>query len=84
MGRRLSAIALAISLLLCVATLALWIRGYWYLDGFSWKHSAGYRQLSSEQGGILLFNMRPSEADRTFGFANVFPIAVVRVFPTLA
>ena len=72
MCRWFSALVPALSLVVSVATFTLWMRSYWYIDAFSWQHAAGYRQLSSERGRILLL-MRPSLDDHAYGFAT-FPV----------
>jgi hypothetical protein len=45
MKRRLLNLLTFVSLLLCVAVVALWVRGYWVADGFATARSAGVSAL---------------------------------------
>ena len=58
MLRRLLTLPSALSLLVCVAAVALWVRSYFRLDSFGWRDAPGSGfQLSSETGEFLLFRV---------------------------
>jgi hypothetical protein len=58
--RRLLNILAAISLLLCVATLALWVRSYWAADAVDWEGSNDILGAGSQKGRILIVVTRNS------------------------
>ena len=57
MLRRLSTLASAASLVLCVATCVLWVRSYRTWDNYGWDHAGGHRQLTSSAGELVVFVM---------------------------
>jgi hypothetical protein len=66
MRRRIFTFSSVISLLLCLATVALWVRSYWFVDFVAWRSSSlqsgdvVYRHwvLSSCEGGACLYGER--------------------------
>jgi len=51
--RRLFAIVSVLSLILCLATVGLWVRSYWVRDHWQWSSSSGLSlQLYSDPGRI--------------------------------
>ena len=58
MRRRLLNILTALSLLLCVAVAALWVRSYWRVHGVAFEGAAGTRGAVS-RGGALYFIREP-------------------------
>src|SRR4051794_22009218 len=54
MKRRLFNLAAAVSLVLCLGALALWVRSYWYLDGEQlWPDAQRTWIIQSGEGGLL-------------------------------
>ena len=53
MRRRFFAFASALSLLLCMATVVLWVRSYWRDDGWSWGNRAGRAGIDSFRGRVI-------------------------------
>lgn len=66
MFRRLVSIAFGLALLLCVATVVLWVRSYSVVDAICYRHAvarhvdAVYRisMLSSCEGGVCVYTSR--------------------------
>ena len=54
MRRKLLSIAAAFSLLLCTATLALWVRSYWICDSLEWVSRHRTRFVACKGGRVLL------------------------------
>src|SRR4051812_24850563 len=52
MRRKLFSLAVMISLLLCMATVTLWLRSYWYID--SYRHGGSSHYLLSLLGRVHL------------------------------
>src|SRR5436305_804989 len=44
--------ATAVSLVLCVATIVLWVRGYWGADGVEGRTAGGWRAVRSAGGAV--------------------------------
>ena len=63
MRRKLSNLAAAVSLVLCVATAALWIRGHFVADHFWLIHRSGHGQLVRSARGFINFEARLSRDD---------------------
>ena len=55
MRRRLLNLLTALSLLLCVAVVALWVRSYWVADTLSW--SGGMACRVGSHNGLLVWNV---------------------------
>jgi hypothetical protein len=55
MTRRLSTLAALLSLALCLATAALWMRSYWVSDSFDWDRP-GVRHSIGSNRGIIWWN----------------------------
>lgn len=53
---RVSTIAAAISLLLCLATVVLWVRSYWINDNFGISHLSG---IGTERGELMIMVAEP-------------------------
>jgi len=54
MPRWLSNLLAALSLLLCVATVMLWVRSYTLSDQFEWQHRDGKQWLHSARGSLVI------------------------------
>lgn len=52
--------AAAVSLVLCVATVALWVRGYFVADHFYLNHRRGQQQMIRSASGVLTFEAKQS------------------------
>jgi hypothetical protein len=60
MRRKLFTLAAAVSALLCIAAVVLWVRGYWAYDDLAWtrasnagnRHYSWYLSLASGRGGL--------------------------------
>src|SRR5215213_5119365 len=74
MRRRLSNVATAVSLVLCVATAALWVRSYVVADGLKWQSrpdassAANSLFVTSDRGGVVAWQMWESIAESQDGF----------------
>jgi len=66
--RRLTTLAAVVSLVLCVATVALWVRSYWRYDGYA-DYSVGI-DLTSVSGRLLFIRVRGlrQTGEETHGF----------------
>ena len=63
--RRFFSVLSAISLLLFVAVVALWVRSYWVGEGFCWRTNGGqYLRLGSQRGGLWYSSARLSQGKR--------------------
>ena len=69
MRRKLFFVAVMLSLLLCVATVALWVRSYWYLDTLTRMRSDGRFVQFASVHGVLTFGVR-MEATIEYGDAE--------------
>src|SRR5690242_14587447 len=59
MKRRLFNLAAAVSLVLCVGAVALWVRSYWYLDGEQlWPDAQRTWIIESGEGGLFFQQSR--------------------------
>ena len=56
MIRRLFTLASLLSLLLCLATVVLWVRSFWIGDALVKAAHRHYSQISSERGGVLYYD----------------------------
>ena len=67
--RRLFAVASAISLLLCLAVVALWVRGYWSIDRTQWStHDArAYLSVKNEFGSVRILGQKEIGKERFYG-----------------
>ena len=54
MRRRLLNVLTALSLLLCVAVVALWVRSYRLADSVEWRDSRGWRSVRSARGYVVV------------------------------
>src|SRR4051812_48001665 len=54
MVRRLFTILSLVSLLLCVATCALWVRSYWAREAMYWRSSTSMTSLHVTQGEAVV------------------------------
>ncbi|MDB5292911.1 MAG: hypothetical protein JWL69_4152 [Phycisphaerales bacterium] len=63
MLRRLFTLLSALSLVLCVATLVLWVRSYRHMDGFSFWTSQGLQELRTRNGSLFLDNEPQRQLD---------------------
>jgi hypothetical protein len=52
--RQLFNIVAALSLLLCVAACALWMRSYWLTDKVEWRCDGGWRSVRSAEGRVVV------------------------------
>jgi hypothetical protein len=70
MRRRLSTLAAAASLLLCLATAGMWVRSYWYGDEAQWYWSGDGIGVGSDSGcaslSLTLRNPFPSPGWRSY------------------
>lgn len=64
MGRHLLNLLTALSLLLCVAAVALWVRGYRVKDVLRWPTATGRAKLESNRGQFVLIVTRVADLDR--------------------
>jgi hypothetical protein len=72
MPRRLFTLLSTLSLLLCVGTSALWLRSCRWFDWYTWNYAGGQLCLSSQSGGILLFNWRQSARQEPTGYWSLY------------
>lgn len=68
MIRRLFSFAAAVSLLLLVATIVLWVRSYWVAESAWWRSPTETRRLALSRGELLLTFDRLSDS---FPFVHV-------------
>jgi hypothetical protein len=69
--RRLVTLAAGASLLLCIATVALWVRSYHTHDAICWAKSGGqYRCLDSAWGSIIYLRDEPCPYDLPITWAS--------------
>ena len=52
--KRLFNIRTVLSLLLCIATVGLWVRSYWYEDLLAFPSPAEYSALQSAEGTVTV------------------------------
>jgi hypothetical protein len=80
MRRRLFTLGALISLLLCVATVALWVRSYWYSDSYDFGRDGGSsHDLRSLLGNVHLvsdFGTRRVGGESHFSSERLSPQAV--------
>ena len=66
MKRRLINIVAVASLMLCLATVALWVRSYWIYDSIEWMSDYRQRFVACRGGRVLLqVNHGPSGSDKS-------------------
>ena len=72
MIRRLTIFATALSLIVFLTIVALWVRSYWFMDAWNW--AGGRRSFSSQPGGVILFHhIEPPLHDIGFVSYRVLP-----------
>ena len=72
MARRLFTLLSALSLLLSLAAVALWVRSYWLFDDLSYTTERGSVSLANPRGGLLLYSdaMNAQATRRRIGFSH--------------
>ena len=66
MKRRLFNMLAGVSLVLCIATVALWVRSYYAMDGLKWRKPEREMLLANSQGQIGLRLLVPREPQATW------------------
>jgi hypothetical protein len=65
MRRKLFNLASAVTLLLCVSTMALWVRSYWFIDDAGWYGRARTPRVISRDG-VLYFGLMGTSPQDNF------------------
>lgn len=75
--RRLFNFAAAVSLLLCLATVVLWVRSYWRLDDVSLRWHSDYFGITSTDGTLGLYLARSWPIGDHFAWVCTEPDPVI-------
>src|SRR5215813_6356576 len=59
MKSRALTMLLVVSMLLCMATIVLWVRGYWWRDGFWYTTDSTRYSLHTYRGRIWVWSLSP-------------------------